>query len=209
MSEKKAKQEDVRVRRTKDLLGDALVALQQEKPFEQITVQDLLARANVSRSTFYAHFRDKQDLFLSDMDEFLEMMATALSTHKDKSDRLAPVMELCAHVAEMRKLYEAQKESGTIHEFLELAQEHFARGIEKRLGEIPRAQNVDVRERPVMAQALAGSMLTLLKWWMDRGCPIEPKAIDEIFHRMAWAGVVADDTAYKFPNGKHQVLRHG
>jgi AcrR family transcriptional regulator len=55
------KKTDARVRRTRDALGDALVALMQEKPFDTITVQDVLDRANVSRSTFYTHYSDKDD----------------------------------------------------------------------------------------------------------------------------------------------------
>src|SRR5438045_1335236 len=80
---------DRRVLRTRDRLGDALVALMQEKPFDAITVQEVLDRAGVSRSAFYVHYRDKEDLFLSDVDEFLEAMATMLSRRKEKSKRVA------------------------------------------------------------------------------------------------------------------------
>ena len=66
------KKEDRRVRRTRDKLGDALVELLVQKSFDEITVQDVLDRAGVSRSTFYSHFSDKNDLFFSDSDEFLE-----------------------------------------------------------------------------------------------------------------------------------------
>lgn len=60
---------------TRNALGDALVALMQEKPFDDITVQHVLDRAGVGRSTFYEHYRDKNDLFLSDVDQFGEHMA--------------------------------------------------------------------------------------------------------------------------------------
>ena len=46
---------DPRVKRTRDALGGALLSLIGEKPFAEITVQDVLDRANVSRSKFYAH----------------------------------------------------------------------------------------------------------------------------------------------------------
>src|SRR5947208_3389919 len=59
----KAVKGDPRVRRTRDALGDALVALMQEKEFASIRVQDVLDRAGVGRSTFYEHFKDKDDLF--------------------------------------------------------------------------------------------------------------------------------------------------
>ena len=50
---------DKRIRRTRDTLGDALVELIQEKPFDEITVQQILDRAGVGRSTFYEHYATK------------------------------------------------------------------------------------------------------------------------------------------------------
>src|SRR5208337_4703375 len=82
---------DRRVRRTRDALGDALLTLMQEKPFESIIVQHVLDRAGVGRSTFYAHYRDKDDLFLSDLEDFLEGMSTLLLRRREASNRVAPV----------------------------------------------------------------------------------------------------------------------
>ena len=84
---------DSRVRRTRNALGDALIALMQERPFDDITVQDILDRAPIGRSTFYAHYRDKDDLFLSDVEDFLEMMSNLLLTQREVSNRIAPVRE--------------------------------------------------------------------------------------------------------------------
>jgi AcrR family transcriptional regulator len=52
-------QVDERIRRTRARLGSALVALIHEKPFNDVTVQDVLDRASVGRSIFYLHFRNK------------------------------------------------------------------------------------------------------------------------------------------------------
>ena len=136
------KKGDQRVRRTRDRLGDALVELLVQKPFDDITVQDVLERAGVSRSTFYTHYRDKNDLFLSDAEDFFQGMATALSRFGDKSERVAPVQELFAHIAEVRPFYDALVESGRMHDVMELGQEHFARGIEQRLNEMSRASAI-------------------------------------------------------------------
>ena len=173
---------DRRVLRTRDRLGDALIALMQEKPFDAITVQEVLDRADVSRSTFYVHYRNKDDLFLSDADEFLEAMATMLSRCEDKSERVAPVREFFAHVAQRERLYTALSEAGRIHDFLELAQGHFARGIERRLMELPRAKGVALRLGAAISNALAGALLSLLKWWIDRGMSMPPEQMDEVFH---------------------------
>jgi AcrR family transcriptional regulator len=53
---------DPRVTRTRKLLLDAFLSLMAEKSFDDITVQDIAARATVNRATFYAHFVDKYAL---------------------------------------------------------------------------------------------------------------------------------------------------
>src|SRR6185295_10924683 len=83
-----------RAQKTRHRLGGALVSLLHERSFDTITVQDVLDRAGVGRATFYTHYRDKDDLFLSDIDEFLEWFAHALERSGDRSSRVAPVREL-------------------------------------------------------------------------------------------------------------------
>ncbi|HWM26798.1 MAG TPA: TetR/AcrR family transcriptional regulator [Chthoniobacterales bacterium] len=182
------KKEDQRVRRTRDRLGDALVDLFVEKPFDNITVQDVLDRAGVSRSTFYTHYRDKNDLFLSDAEDFFEAMATALSRFGDKSERVAPVRELFAHIAEVRPFYDALVESGRMHDVMELGQGHFARGIEQRLNEMPRARAIPPDRRGAIAHGLAGSLFSLLTWWVQHGMTSPPEEMDKLFHRLVWNG---------------------
>jgi AcrR family transcriptional regulator len=179
---------DRRVLRTRDRLGDALLEIMRDNSFDTITVQQVLDRAGVSRSTFYTHYNDKNDLFLSDADEFLEGMATALSRTQDSSNRVAAVRELFSHVAEERKLYAALTASGRVHEFMDLAQGHFARGIEERLANIPGVRLTAAERRPV-AQGLAGTLLSLLSWWINRSMPMSPTKMDDLYHRMVWTGV--------------------
>ena len=176
------------MRRTRDRLGDALMELLVQKPFAKITVQNVLDRARVSRATFYAHFRDKNDLFLSDVDEFFEGTAMALSHFKCRSERVAPVQELFVHVSEMRSFHRALSEAGKLSEVWELGQEHFARGIEKRLGQIPRAAGIPRVQRAPLAQALAGSLVAMLTWWIRQGMEPSPKEMDALFHKLVWAG---------------------
>jgi AcrR family transcriptional regulator len=180
---------DQRIRRTHERLGTALVALIQERPIDDVTVQDVLDRASVGRSTFYLHFRDKDDLLLSQFEKFLEMMSMALSTRKEESDRVVPVAELFAHIGNQKKLYRALADSGRLQDFFDLAQGYFARGIEQRLTESKRLSNSQPSELGARASALAGSVLSLLRWWLDRGAKESPHAMDELFHGMVWNGL--------------------
>ncbi len=194
MSEKAAgptRKIDRRIQRTRDALGDALLKLMHDQPFDTITVQDVLNQAGVSRSTFYTHFRDKDDLFLSDADEFFQHMANLLTMRHEASQRVAPVREMFAHVAELGALYDALVASGKMQDALELAEEHFARGIEQRLANLAPAHG----QRAALARAFAGAMLSLMAWWLEHGKPVSPAQMDELFHQMVWAGVVAPSAA--------------
>jgi AcrR family transcriptional regulator len=183
------KRMDARVRRTRDALGDALVALMQEKPFDTITVQDVLDRAKVGRSTFYAHYSDKDDLLMSDAEEFFESISMTLSVRGDTSDRVFPVKEFFSHITEAKPFLDALVSSGKLHDNMELAQGLFARGIERRLSELPRGQGIPAAERPAIAFAHAGALLSLLTWWIDRGMRQPPAEMDQLFHKIVWKGV--------------------
>jgi len=182
----KRRKVDARVRKTRDALGDALVTLMQEKPFDSIRVQDVLDRAQVGRSTFYTHYSDKDDLLMSDADEFFESISMVLSAHGDQSERVFPVKEFFLHLLDAQQFIVALKSSGKMLENLELAQAHFARGIERRLSELPRGSKIPAQERPAIAFAHAGALVSLMRWWIDRGMKEPAEEMDRIFHRIVW-----------------------
>jgi AcrR family transcriptional regulator len=179
---------DRRILRTRDTLGDALVALIQEKNFDDITVQEVLDRAGVGRSTFYMHYRDKEDLFLSDVEDFFAMFSTVLKRRCASPQRLVPVQELFAHVHEMRDFCAAVVRAGKMNDVHALGRGFFARSIDERL----QAAGIDLTApmtRAAKAQALAGSLFSLIEWWIDKGMKPDPKEMDALFHQMAWNGL--------------------
>jgi len=178
---------DRRVVRTRDTLGDALVELIRERPFEDITVQQILDRAGVGRSTFYTHYRDKEDLFMSDVEDFFEMFSTALLRSQANPRRLAPVAEMCTHFAEMRDFIAALRDAGKMTDVLMLGRGYFARSIAERLQHAGVAGGAP--QLIAQAHALSGSLFALIDWWIDQGMKMESKELDVIFHRMAWSGL--------------------
>jgi len=68
--------EDLRVRRTRKLLMQAMIELTIEQGFAAITVQDIADRAMINRATFYRHYLDKYDLLDKYMDVVYELTAS-------------------------------------------------------------------------------------------------------------------------------------
>ena len=180
---------DPRANRTREKLGQALIDLILEKPIGAITIQEVLERAGVGRSTFYVHFRDKNDLLFSQLEMFLEFMSTKLSREREESRRVAPVEEMFAHIGGQNRIYRALAESGQLQDFFDMAQDAFARSIARRLRESGRVTGLSRTELAARGTLLAGSLLALMRWWIDRGAKESPKAMDAMFHRTVWEGV--------------------
>jgi hypothetical protein len=73
---------DRRVRRTRESLHKALISLTLEKSYDSITVQEVLDRADVGRSTFYTHFQSMDELLISDTQELRRTLNAALENQR-------------------------------------------------------------------------------------------------------------------------------
>jgi AcrR family transcriptional regulator len=179
------KKADRRVDRTKHALGAALAELMLERPFDDISVQDVLDRAGVGRGTFYAHFRNKDDLFLSGYERMLEFMEAQLYQNRG-STRVAPIAEFFAHLGDAGPLLEAIRANGQIGLMWEMAAAHFARMIEKRLKVLGYRSNGNSFSPTIASRFLAGAAIEMLRWWLDRDVRPTPQQMDDTYHEMVW-----------------------
>lgn len=93
---------DRRVRRTRDALHRALIELMMERAYDRISVSDVIARADIGRSTFYTHYRDKDDLLVVSCGEYLRR---EIARSPDRS-RWAPVRVMIGLAARNPRVYE-------------------------------------------------------------------------------------------------------
>ncbi len=185
---------DVRVLRTQRALGHALVELMLTQEFDAITVQDVLDRAGVGRSTFYSHFRNKDDLLLSDAERFLDLLETHFDSVAGQSPRVAPIAELFAHVQTYAAFAEALERSGRQEAVFALFLGHLAKTIERRLALLAPAEDALPLSREMTARVFAAAAIEMLKWWLDRRPALTAEQLDQRFHEMVWRGVRGPDT---------------
>ena len=176
--------DDRRVRRTQHALVQALVELVLEKRYDSITIQDLLDRADVGRSTFYSHFRGKDDLLLKSFVRMLDLVDQEIEQDDPASKRVAPVRELFQHVGELRDFQQALSRAHVLDRQFQLGVRHMSRTIERRLARRPHGHNAQSIPLRVQAHAMAGALFTLLFRWIEQDLPHTPDEMDTMFHAM-------------------------
>ena len=181
---------DRRIQRTRQLLQDALVSLILEKGYQKITIQDIIDRANVGRSTFYSHYRDKDDLLLSGFDELahdLNRHMRAPETVTDEPGHLLHSLEFFIHACDNKELYIAMADSGGGDLIFDIARQHMQDHIEHHLNQMPSiGEDIPL---PVITNFLAGSLLSMVTWWLEHSLPYSPAEMDEMFNVLAMPGI--------------------
>jgi len=183
---------DRRSERTRQLLNAALIELMLEQRYDEITVQDIIDRANIGRSTFYAHFLDKEDLLVSNFTRVLDMLNVHTQQRDAGEDRTTPSLtRFFQHVQEHHQLYKALVYGGGIERLFKKSHQYMRRNIEQHLAELIPTKQVPAAPLPLVADYLAGAILSMLTWWLDNNMPYSPEQMDVLFQQLVRPGVEA------------------
>ncbi len=176
---------DRRIQKTQSLLRQALVSLLAEKRYDSIVVKEILDRANVGRSTFYMHFRDKDDLLVSGIQDMIGPVESATPVSSGKPyDRLLwfslPVLEHHHRHAHAWSDRVGARGRAILHE-------HLRQVLAKRIGSMVKKELRGIRNAPghipaeLFSEYVASTFVLVLNWWLDRKMPMAPKQIDNLF----------------------------
>jgi len=168
---------DRRKSKTIAALRTALIDLMLEKHYDTITVQDIIDRANVGRSTFYSHFRDKEDLLVGDWKRFFQLIADNTNLTAEQGKRVAPIEGMFLHLQHMHALYRALVRSGKTDRLFSVGSEYLAQKLE---GKIKTSFPLDKFTVPpeFLAHYLSLQIFGTLKWWLDRDMPYSAAEMD-------------------------------
>jgi AcrR family transcriptional regulator len=188
---------DRRVERTQQLLRGALVSLIQEKGFEDLTVQEIIDRANVGRATFYSHFENKDDLLVSGFEDLRaslkQRQRDAFARGRTIEDRvLGFSRDVFAHTQQYRDTFRAMvgRRSGAIVQRL----------LERVLVELVREDVKRTRERvnsstvhtEALVHFIAGALVGVLMWWLDGRMRLSVDEVNAYFRRLALPALKAE-----------------
>jgi len=167
---------DPRVRRTRQWLQQALIALMKEKTFDKIQIKEITSRASLSRPTFYMHYESKLDLLSDYFDtifygyfEDLKQIAAEGTVES----RMVPAAAF-RHWQNQQEIVNLLKESGLEFLLMRRVREHVVWLInfmaEERLIVVP-PEGIS----HYTSDFVAGGVFLILLRWMEEGCAPSPE----------------------------------
>lgn len=167
-------QPNVRVRRTRTLLREALVELIEDRGFDHVTVGDLTSRAMISRAAFYRNYRDKYELVEQIFDE-----AMAEMTAGDEGDTRPPAQrwaDFLGHIDAYHRLYGALLGRKGSAWFADRTRSALAAMSSEHLP----GRNADALVPSVISAMFVQSIV----WWLEHDRPCPPGEIAEQSSRL-------------------------
>lgn len=179
---------------TEAALQRAFKSLLRSKPYECIAVDEICRVANVGRSTFYTHFRSKDDLKRSGLEalrrQLLERQKSVRSNREEQSPSLSFTFHLFAHARDHLDHYRALVGGRGSTVVLRKLKDTATDLVRAELTPAPSSKASDGIEREAAIQCIVGGFMTLLTWWLDRGATIPVERIDAMFQRFVQEGVL-------------------
>jgi AcrR family transcriptional regulator len=179
---------DRRVRRTRELLRRALLSLIQEQGYGRITVQDIIDRADIGRSTFYAHYRDKDDLLLSEFEDIRSALAAERAAAEQAagatSEFLQPLLVVFRHVEGHRHLWQPLARKGGAEVVTRIMRDNVTDLVREHLRSQVPGLGRDQPQLEAAVQFVASAGIGLLIWWLDNDVPYPAEELYRVFRRL-------------------------
>jgi AcrR family transcriptional regulator len=159
-----------------------LIGLAREKPYDAIAVKEILSRANVGRSTFYAHFHDKNELLESGIAAMLGSTHDRPPACGGADGPLAFSRPILDYIAEHRRCGAAMPPDGRVvmHARLQtvltnLISDNFALSGRQPTSAIP---------TDLIARYIAATFVLVLNWWVETHVRLTAAEVDARFRTL-------------------------
>ncbi|HZF28970.1 MAG TPA: TetR/AcrR family transcriptional regulator [Gammaproteobacteria bacterium] len=187
----RTKPADRRVQRTRKHLHEALLSRILEKRYDAITVQEILDRADIGRSTFYTHFRGKDELLVSGFQRFKDSLesvdAAPSAASRPSYERIVDSsLAMFEHAARYRDVHRAlhgsRAESLVRRNLHAVFYDVIGRRVEIELrGRTPRGCRVPP---DLLTRYLVSTQIAVLNWWTEAREPMAAEDADAAYRRL-------------------------
>ena len=197
------KKTDRRIQRTRQSLRAALMELIEEKNYDALSIEEITERANVGRTTFYLHYKDKEDLLMEEFSTILYERAMVLSeipfsvwlqiSDEDpkNSKSSQPLLLVFQHIYENSELYylllQSSNSSKVIERIRKITTDSIVKFVEakKETDPIPLLSEVPIE---FFATFFSGALISVVSWWISEDMKHTPEEVTKMFRSLFFRG---------------------
>ena len=194
---------DRRVQRTLQSLRTALLELIKEKDYDEISIEEITERANVGRTTFYLHYKDKEDLLMEEFSTIMYERAQVLSeipfsvwvpvSEEDlkKNIALQPLFLVFEHIHNNSELYnlllKSSNSSKIVERIRKISTDAIVKFVETKMetDPIPLLTEVPIE---FFAAFFSGALLSVVSWWIREDMHHSPEEVTNMFRSLFFSG---------------------
>ena len=181
--------EDMRQRRSKQHLSEALLGLMEEQPYGEITVVDICQRAMVHRTTFYAHFEDKNDLFQYVLRSMMDRFSAGRARTEQEKGLREGVRDEFRKVLEFFRAHRRLRMvgmGGPGSPELRMMEEAVAEVLEQFILEKgdPSFREGDPAAAIVWSHFYAGAIMSTVNWWLENDLPLSEEEMVALMEKV-------------------------
>ena len=166
---------DRRVQKTCQLLKDALIALISEKAYKEVTIQEILDRANVGRSTFYLHYDNKDELLHSCFEEFNNRLnqynAELLRTAHQETDNIFYINAFFHFVEKNHGFFKSLMGERGLEVVNKGIHDYVYGYIERMVKKIDERKKMSPIKTDMLTHYTTDALIGVLKWWVISNMP--------------------------------------
>lgn len=181
---------DKRARRTRGLLAQALMDLGAAQSIDTIEVGELADAAGIGRSTFYAHYANKQDFITQSFVNMIGIMERKAEAERPDRADLLPAKELFDHFSEGRAFVAQFIQSGDMVRVMTAGELKLREVVDANLQH--RAPDWTRERRQDAAVYVAAGFMGLARWWMEGGMKRTPEQMCAAFARLSDNALLED-----------------
>lgn len=153
----------------------ALIELMIEKNFDQITIQDISDRADVSRRTIYLHYMDKFDLLDKLIEEHIDEMRELCDSADDDADYIDQGLLWFKYFESHYLFFSAMLASKGNTFFRNRFLEFFLQELTNKENDMPEGSDKGLSDgEDVDIQFLGAAIVGVVEWWFKNGKPHSP-----------------------------------
>jgi AcrR family transcriptional regulator len=175
---------DRRSLRTQQALMDALIVLLAEKQYDEISINDIVSRANVGRSTFYMHYQAKDDLLKSGFERVLDTLMTHIVLSQADRNLQLDTTLFFRHAQGHYELYRTLVWGSGFDILTRDGHAALAVKFQDQFALLLAGKPQPSIPLDILSYSMAGTLLILLKWWLDHKMPYSPERMNEICQQL-------------------------